>query len=388
MMSALKKPALPLAGFYFFYFAVLGGFMPYWGLYLQSLQFSAQEIGELTAIVMVTRLIAPNFWGYIADRTGQRLRLVRLGAGMMMVFCAGIMISESFFAVAFFLLCYGFFQNAILPQFEAITLVHLGEQRERYGRIRLWGSIGFIMAGAGLGWVFTHHDIALLPAVLVVLAAATWLVSCSLPDTPISRQQAMASRFSQVLRDKTVITLFTAHTLLLLSHAPYYTFYSIYLEAYDYSKTSIGLLWSLGVLAEVIAFWFMHRILPTTGEWRLLQISLLLSALRWLMLAVGIEHVAVVLLAQLLHAASFGTFHASIMALIYKFFGHEHQGKGQAVYSMLWGFGIAFGAWLCGLFWSTERAFGIYLIAALLCLLAWVITLPKQPSLMRVDQHA
>ena len=83
MTTPARIPHIPLASFYFFYFAVLGGFMPYWGLYLQGLNFSPESIGQLMAILMATRIIAPNFWGYVADKTGKRLQMVRAGAFLL-----------------------------------------------------------------------------------------------------------------------------------------------------------------------------------------------------------------------------------------------------------------------------------------------------------------
>ena len=144
-MSSARIPYVPLGAFYFFYFAVIGGFMPYWGLYLQSLGFGAAEIGQLMAIVMATRIFAPNFWGYIADRTGKRLLLVRFGALMITLGWLGVFLAREFWPLALVLLAYGFFQNAILAQFESVTMAHLGEQRDRYSQVRLWGSLGFLL---------------------------------------------------------------------------------------------------------------------------------------------------------------------------------------------------------------------------------------------------
>jgi len=372
-VSAARIPFLPLGAFYFFYFAVIGGFMPYWGLYLQSLGFDAEAIGQLSAIVMATRIIAPNFWGYIADKTGQRLRLVRLGAAMITLGWLGVFVAREFWPLAAVLLVYGFFQNAILAQFEAVTLAHLGEQRERYSQIRLWGSLGFIATGTGLGLYFEYFSVSHLPLALLVCALATWLASAFVPDIATPKRLPGSQGFLAILARRPVWVFFVAHFLLQLSHAPYYTFYSIYLESHGYSRSDIGWLWGLGVLAEVILFMIMHRVLPAVGEHRLMLWSLALSALRWLMIGYGVEHPAVIWSAQLLHAASFATFHAAAMTLIYRHFGQGSQGQGQAVYSMLWGTGVALGAWAAGTVWTTASAPVIFLLAALLCVAALVL---------------
>lgn len=375
--TAARIPYLPLGAFYFFYFAVVGGFMPYWGLYLQSLGFNAQAIGELSAIVMATRIIAPNFWGYIADKTGQRLRLVRLGAAMITLGWLGVFVAREFWPLAAVLLVYGFFQNAILAQFEAVTLAHLGSERARYSQIRLWGSLGFIATGTGLGLYFEYFPVSHLPIALLICALATWLASAFVPEIDTPQRSGDSQDFWTILRRRPVWLFFAAHFLLQLSHAPYYTFYSIYLEDHGYSRSTIGWLWGLGVLAEVVLFALMHRVLPAVGEHRLLLWSLALAALRWLMIGYGVDCPALIWSAQLLHAASFATFHAAAMSIIYRHFSDGSQGQGQAVYSMLWGTGVALGAWLAGMVWSTDTASLLFAIASGLCL--WALAFMWRP---------
>lgn len=372
MSNEARIPQVPLASFYFFYFAVLGGFMPYWGLYLQQLQFSPAAIGQLMAILMATRIIAPNFWGYVADRTGKRLQMVRAGAFLLMFFWLGVFFTESFWPLAFVLLGYSFFQNAILAQFEAVTIAHLGAQRELYSRLRLWGSVGFIVTGASLGMLFDVISVSWLPLCLLACAAATWLASLQVPDIATPTRAHRHEEFFTILKRPVVVAFLLAHFLLQLSHAPYYSFYSIYLEQHGYSRSAIGWLWALAVLAEVIAFTQMHRWLPRFGEQKIMVASLLLSALRWAVIGVGIELPLVVWSAQVLHAASFATFHAAAISVIYRQFGDGHQGQGQALYSMLWGLGVALGSWWTGLVWDLHPLWA-WLAAAVACLMAAAI---------------
>lgn len=377
MTTPARIPQIPLASFYFFYFAVLGGFMPYWGLYLQGLNFSPESIGQLMAILMATRIIAPNFWGYVADKTGKRLQMVRAGAFLLMFFWLGVFFTENFWPLAFVLLGYSFFQNAILAQFEAVTIAHLGPQRELYSRLRLWGSIGFIVTGASLGMLFDQVSVSWLPLCLLVCAAASWLASLQVPDIATPTHAHRQEDFFSILRRPTVMAFLAAHFLLQLSHAPYYSFYSIYLEGHGYSRTAIGWLWALAVFAEVIAFTQMHRWLPRFGEQRIMIASLLLSALRWSVIGLGIESPLIVWSAQLLHAASFATFHAAAISVIYRQFGAGHQGQGQAVYSMLWGLGVALGSWWTGMVWDIHPLWS-WLVAAMACLVA-VLLLQRRP---------
>ena len=137
------------------------------------------------------------------------------------------------------------------------------------------------------------------------------------------------------------------------SHGPYYTFFSIYLQDNGYSGFSIGGLWALGVIAEIGVFLGMHRLLPRFGARPLLLASLMLTALRWVIIAEFIDEPLVLLFAQTLHAASFGLYHAVAISLIDRFFTGPHQGRGQAFYSSLsFGAGQAVGSFASGLLWA------------------------------------
>ncbi len=369
----MTSPFVRLGAFYFFYFAVIGGFQPYWGLYLQGQGFSPAAIGELMAIVMATRIIAPNFWGYIADHTGKRLQLVRFGAFMMLLVWLGVFWVREYWSLALVLLAYGFFQNAILAQFEAVTMAHLGQRRERYSLIRLWGSLGFIVTGTGLGILFDHISVDSLPMWLLACALATWLSSMLVPDIKTPKRHEASDGLWTILKRQPVWAFFIAHFLLQFSHAPYYTFYSIHLEEHGYSRTEIGWLWGVGVLAEIGLFLVMHRFMPWLGEMRLMLWSLLLAGMRWLVIGFMVDSHLAIWLAQLLHAASFATFHAAAMVLIYRHFGDGHQGQGQAIYSMLWGMGVAIGSLFTGMVWAEATSAWVFAAAALMCLLAWFV---------------
>lgn len=381
-----RIPVFPLSAFYFFYFAGLGGFMPYMGLYLQShLGFSAKDIGQLLAFLMIARVIAPNFWGYLADRSGKRLAVVRFGGFMVTLFAVALMLPQSFWALALVLLGYSFFQSAIQGQFEAVTIAHLGPRRELYSRIRLWGSIGFIVTGAVLGMLFDVVSVSWLPLCLMLCAAANFMASLRVPDIATRVRAESHERLVDILKRPAVATFLLVHFLMQFSHAPYYSFFSIYLEHHGYSRTVIGWMWSLAVLAEVVAFAFMHRFLPLVGEKQVLLLCLLLGALRWAVTAVSVEYPAVIWSVQLLHAATFAAFHAAAISFIYTHFGEGHQGQGQGLYSMLWGVGVASGSWLTGMIWSAHESWA-FLGAAVACVLAALLLLRTDFSLKASEE--
>ena len=158
-----------------------------------------------------------------------------------------------------------------------------------------------------------------------------------------------------------------------LSHGPYYTFLSIHLEALGYSRGVIGLLWALGVVAEIILFLVMARVLARFSLRAILAASFLLAAVRWLLLGYFAEHLAVLLLAQLMHAATFGSFHVAAVHFVQRSFGSHQQGQGQALYATLAGVGGALGALYAGYSWNSLGAGATFAIASLAALAAAVI---------------
>lgn len=376
MTSRTATPYWRLSGFYFFYFASLGVFVPYWGLYLQDLGFSADEIGELTAIFLGMRIIAPYIWSWIADHHGQRMKIVRI-ASLLSIFAFGaILLDHSYLWIAFVMLTYSIFWNATLPQFEANTLQHLGEHSHHYSKIRVWGSVGFIIVVTFLGWLFEVADIELMPIALLITMTGIWLTSLTVPESATRHLSLDHQPLIQLLKRPAILAFMLICFLSLLSHGPYYTFYTIYLEQHQYSKTLIGQLWALGVVAEVFIFLLMHRWLPRYGMRLVLIISLILTTLRWILIGLFPESLSILLFAQLLHAASFGTFHAAAIAWVHHHFTGKNQARGQALYSSVgFGAGGVLGSLLSGYFWVTPGPTATFLMAAAATFLATIIAI-------------
>jgi PPP family 3-phenylpropionic acid transporter len=363
-----------LSGFYFFYFASLGALIPYWGLYLRSLGFSVVEIGELVAIIMATKIVAPNIWGWIADHTGQRMKIVRIGCLMSTLLFAAVFVVHGYWWMALVMTGFSFFWNAALPPFEANTLNHLGADTHRYSSIRLWGSIGFILTVAALGALFEQAGTGWLPVVLIGLFAAIWLASLLVPEKTVGQQHHEHLSLREVLQQPVVISVLLVCFLVQASHGPYYTFYSIYMSEHGYSETLIGELWALGVVAEIGVFLKMRSWLPRYGARRLLLSATALTALRWLLLAGFVDKPWIMVLAQTLHAASFGLYHAVSIHLFHQLFRGRLQGRGQALYSSVsFGAGGAAGSFAAGYLWQGAGAGWMYLAAAAVAALALVI---------------
>jgi PPP family 3-phenylpropionic acid transporter len=374
----MAVPHLRLAAFYFFYFATLGAFLPYWSLYLADIGFSAEAIGELSALLIVTKIISPSLIGWLADSTGQRLRVIRASTLLSSALFAGFLVYFDYAWYAAITLGFSFFWNGTLPQFEAATLHHLKKQPQRYSHIRLWGSVGFIAAVIGIGSLLDVLALRYLPVLMLSLLVANALVALMTPDAHAHHHSAKTNGLAALLTRREVLAFFVAYLLLQVSHGPYYVFYTVYLHQHGYSTSTAGLLWSLGVAAEIVLFMAVGWLLRRLGLRALLLASLGLSFIRWLLIAYSPEQGAVMVLAQLLHAASFGLAHVVAIQYLSQFFGEQHQGKGQALYSSLcFGIGGMLGSLYSGYGWETLGGQTVYVIAALASgvafLLAYVV---------------
>lgn len=370
----MSLPYWRLSGFYFCYFATLGAFLPFWSLYLKQTGFAATEIGELTALLVATKIIAPNLWGWLADKTGRRLRLIRFTALLSVILFAGFLYSNEYRWFAAVTVAFSFFWNATLPQFEAATMFHLKAQPQRYSRIRLWGSVGFIAAVLGIGRFLDDFNITYLPDIIIGLLASNWLVSLITPEAAGLKGTREVGGIWQVLKRGEVIAFFAVYMLLQVAHGPYYVFYSVYLQQHAYSATVTGLLWALGVCSEIVMFLFVGRLLKLFSVRGLLLASLALSMVRWLLIAYQVDSLPWVLVAQCLHSATFGVAHVVAIHLLYQYFGEHHQGKGQAFYASLsYGLGGMLGSLYSGYFWDSLGAREVYVIAALASGLALLI---------------
>ncbi|WP_426417527.1 MFS transporter [Aestuariirhabdus sp. LZHN29] len=353
MQRSADTQGVSLSLFYFFYFAIIGVQAPYWAPYLQSLSFGAAEIGQLMAVLMVTKVFAPSLWGWMGDRYGGRMRLVRMGSLATLLIFGFVPFLRDFWPLALAIAAYSFFWNAVLPQFEVVTLARLGDQPEYYSRIRLWGSIGFTVMVLMAGVLIGEWGIASVPWFMGAAMLGMLVVSLRVKERPLTVSQQETRGFLPIVLRPDVLSFFVASALMQVGHGPYYTFFSIYMADQGHSSAVIGVLWALGVIAEIILFWFMHRLMPAIGVKWLLLSALLLASLRWALLGLYPDNFGLVLLTQLMHAATFGSFHSASIEYVRQIFGHAHAGQGQAFYSGIsFGGGAALGALLSGYSWE------------------------------------
>jgi PPP family 3-phenylpropionic acid transporter len=253
--------------------------------------------------------------------------------------------------------------------------VHLGERTAEYGRIRVWGSVGFIAAVLVIGYVLDWLPIGVLLWIMLGILGATTLTLMLVPEAPRQAHALENVPIARIILQPQVIALLTACALMAAAHGPYYTFYSIYLVDHGYSKGAVGWLWALGVICEIAIFYWMSHLFRAYTLKQVLIASFALAGVRFVIIAWCADSLLMLLIAQILHAASFGSFHAAALGYVHRFFRGRNQARGQAIYTSLsFGLGGTLGGLYAGYAWAHFGAVATFAGAAL-CAFAGMLIL-------------
>ena len=364
-----------LSGFYFFYYATVGAFMPYWSPYLEARGFSAAQMGVAYALMGVTRSFMPIAWGWWADTTGRRITTIRWAVLVALALFLCIPFSSTRFGIGFFMLAYSIFWHALLSQFEVVALSHLEPYRGDYSRVRLWGSVGFVAAVLGLGPILDAAGILPLPWLVAVMFAAMAVSAWLVPEVPAAPHGAAESvPILEVLKRPCVKALLAACLLSQLSFAPYYNFFTLFLEHHHHSRGTAGFLWALAVLAEIGLFLLMGRLISAVGARKLMLVVLAATAARWALTPLLVDSLPLMVLLQLSHALTFGAYHSLAVYYVQQYFPGSMQGRGQAFYNAAaYGVGGSVGSLASGYIWQHVSPEAVFYGAGLAALLGWWI---------------
>ena len=357
------RTTVKMAFFYGAVFALIGVHVPFWPVWLQAKGLGPSEIGAIVAAGVGIKVIFNPLIAHAADRRGQRrpiilcLAVLALAAFTLFAFTDGfwpiLLVSMLFFAL----------WSPIMPLGESLTMLAGGENGEGakdkggeldYGRIRLWGSLTFIAAAVGTGYVLAGRSPDVIYWILLASLALIVGVCYFLPRTraPVSTE----TRFStfQVLRDRRFVLFIVACALIQSSHSVYYGFGTLNWQAQGFSENIIGWLWAEGVIAEIILFIFGARLVDRFGPGALIAAGGIAGALRWSLTGIT-DQLTVLMFLQALHAFSFGATHLGAIYFISRRVPAHLSASAQGLYSAVV-MGLALGLVML---WS-GRLFEIY----------------------------
>ncbi|HEY5809121.1 MAG TPA: MFS transporter [Povalibacter sp.] len=367
----MKSSSLRLSAGYFTYFGAVGIFAPFWSPYLALRGFSPVEIGLLIAVVAAARAVVPIGIGWLADFTQRPTIILQIVAAsaavcfMLFPFQSGL---GSFVLLS---LLFGAFWNTLIPLYDAHTLDYLGSDAARYGRLRLWGSVGFIVVSWAGGAVFERAGYANVPWFALAPMVATFCVTLTLAPMGVPSVAASAGTVRAALRSRAVRVALLVSALVVMSSGAYYAFFSMWLESNHYSKSSIGLLWAVGVMAEVSVFAFGASLLARFSIRALFLAAATGSALRWAVVAWFVGNPVLLTLSQLLHCLSFAVLHFAMVLTARHQFAPGLESSAQSIFSSVaYGIGGLLGSLLAGVIWTTVSPRASYVCAAFIVVFA------------------
>lgn len=370
-----------LSSFYFWYYAAVGALSPYFGRWVVESGHGALAASMVMALWYATRVLAPPLWSWGCARAPEPLHWLRAGAWASAAGFSGFLLFDSLTGLLLTMAVFSFFANAIMPQFEALALDRLDNQRERYARVRVWGSVGFVLVASGYGPLLDRVGGEWLPALmlplLVLVGLSTHLLAGGAPAS-LPADPGPSLKLPEVLARGEVRRFLLVAFLMQLSFGPFYVFYTVHLGQHGHDGQAIGLLWAAGVLAEIGMFLAMSRVFGSWSAQSVIALCVGVTALRWIIVATLPASFTLMLLAQLVHALSFGAFHAATMQRIGQFFPGRLAQHGQSLlYGFSSGLGGVLGALLAGLAFDWQGGLAAFALSATVCVAALPVALRR-----------
>ncbi|TWX73127.1 MFS transporter [Colwellia sp. C1TZA3] len=339
---------------YFWYFGLLGLIVPFLAVFLDARGFTSLEIGEILAVITATKIVAPSLWAQLADKSGQQLTIVKVGSLLSLLCFSLIIWTFSYWPLMFSLAMFSLFITSILPQIEVMTLNSIRKSAKIYARIRLWGSIGFVIVAMLSGELIERYSAEAFSYIGIVILVGLFISTLLNKQPRIAKKTSINSvSIKAKVFNRNFLLFFFAGLMLQMSFGPYYVFFALYLKNLAYSGFLIGIFIAIGVVAEIGVFVFAAIFFKSFSLKTLISMSILLTALRWFVVGHFANSDMALAFSQLIHALSFGLYHSASISFIQQHFNANQQSRGQAIYiGGVYGVGGAIGAYVAGLLWQ------------------------------------
>ena len=359
--------------FFFLYFAYVGLVSPFASLFFLDRGFSVIEIAVLMSMLQITRIVGPFSWGWLSDYLSNRIGIIRFCACLAALVFLCIFFLKSYMAFFVWMFVLHTILSSLMPLGESATVHALFKDNsfdKRYGRLRLWGSIGFIAMVLFAGELFQSKGIELYPIVGSIVLIFLAVVTFKLHEPKMERRKMVKGELLVVLLNPDVRWFLLSGFFMIFAHAALYVFYSLYLADLGYNKFQIGLFWALGVFAEVIFFYFQSKVLSRLDPEVVLQMAFGIGVIRFALIAF-FPLTWVLILAQIMHAGTFAAHHSAATKLLQRWFTGPLQARGQALMATVsYGLGGTLGGIVAGWLWDATLPRNVFVMSALSCGLA------------------
>lgn len=368
------------SAFYFCYYAALGAYTPYIGRWVDSLGHGGYVVGGMLGIWYGTRILGPPAWAALTSRSARPGHWLVAGCVLTFLLFAGFTLARSAIELFVVMALLGLFYNAVMPQFEAMTLTALGSNTDRYGRLRVWGSIGFLLVAGSYGALMDRLGDASFPWItlpwLLAMVAAAWPHRHSQPPA----QGEELAEAGHLWKRPGVRRFLLVALLVQVGFGGFYSYFTLHMQRAGHGGLAVGSLWAVGVLIEIAMFWHSPKLIARHGAARLMTLCMLVTAVRWTITALYAHSLPVMLLAQATHALSFAVFHACCMRMMADYFPGRRAAAGQSLlYGFSSGVGGVLGAVMAAIAWEHGGGRTAFLGGALVTAIAWWIYLQRRP---------
>ena len=356
--------------FFFLYFAYVGLVSPYASLFFVDRGFSVIEIAVLMSMLQITRIVGPFSWGWLSDYLSNRIGIIRVCACLAALVFLCIFYLQDYIGFFIWMFVLHTILSSQMPLGETATIHALYKDNsfdKRYGRLRLWGSIGFIAMVLFAGELFQRKGIELYPYVGTVILFSLAAITFGLHEPKMERRKMVRGELFAVLLNPDVRWFLVSGFFMIFAHASLYVFYSLYLTNLGYNKFQIGLFWALGVAAEVLFFYFQNKVLSRVDSEIVLQGAFGIGVVRFILIAF-FPTTIVLMLAQLMHAGTFAAHHSAATKLLQRWFTGPLQARGQAIMATVsYGLGGTIGGLCAGWIWDLFQPRDVFVMSALAC---------------------
>ncbi|MBD8164164.1 3-phenylpropionate MFS transporter [Erwinia persicina] len=354
---------------YFTYFFAYGVYLPFWGVWLKDSGLQPEKIGLLLGGGMIARFAGSLMIASRVTNPSRLITVLRLLALLTLLFALGFWAGSQWLWLLLVMVGFNLFFSPLVPLSDALAATWQRQIALPYGPVRLWGSLAFVISSALTGVLVTHFS---YHAILVLLCVGCGAMIGGMLLRPAvmpqgaekQAQHAGWAQWKQMLSENAVWRFLLCVTLMQGAHAAYYGFSAIYWQEAGYSSGTVGYLWSLGVVAEIIIFAASHRLFRRWSASDLLLLSCISALVRWSIMASSTD-LGWLIAAQILHCGSFTLCHLAAMRFIAARDGGEVI-RLQSVYSALaMGGGIALMTMVCGVLFQHLQG-GVFWVMALL----------------------
>jgi len=345
-----------LSAFYFFYFAAVGVYVMFLPKVLLDIGYSTTDIGIVLALAPLMRFLTPFlFLKHI--KLDQKLFKLILLLSVLSALLFYITIN-SFYLFMMNNAILGVCLSLLLPYIELIAIKEL---KNKYGKSRLFGSLGFMLVGLVLAKYLTIPEIALHYYLVATVVTAIFAFSLLKYDDISLEANKDDEKFSLLKYWPLWLSLF----LMQVSFGGFYNFFTIYETSYGISLEMTSYLWAFGVICEVLIFYYQAPLLQKNLLF-MIQISILITSIRWFLLFLYPESLTVSFFTQSLHAFSFGLYHSAVILYLYKLYSNKKLAQ-QFMLGIAYGLGGFMGALIAGQFYGEY----LFLYSSLIALVSY-----------------